>query len=125
MVDVVVYVRGPIGLHMRGVVEVFVVDIHHWALFLLAYAFGTIGDLTGKRKREINSQLCKQYSNDSLNSCYSSIYFQVQVLNLISILIAHINEIIPFASKLVQFFEKVTEQQFLFSLLYIYIFFPL
>ena len=30
-------------------------------------------------------------------------------MNLISILIGHVNEVIPFASKLVQFFEKVTE----------------
>ncbi|KAF3450391.1 hypothetical protein FNV43_RR06471 [Rhamnella rubrinervis] len=35
---------------------------------------------------------------------------KVQVLNLISILIGRINEVIPFASKLVQFFEKFWEE---------------
>ncbi|KAK7395087.1 hypothetical protein VNO78_15629 [Psophocarpus tetragonolobus] len=35
---------------------------------------------------------------------------KVQVLNLISILIGHVSEVIPFASKLVQFFQKVWEQ---------------
>ncbi|XP_047154514.1 importin-11 [Vigna umbellata] len=35
---------------------------------------------------------------------------KVQVLNLISILIGHVNEVIPFANKLVQFFQKVWEE---------------
>lgn len=34
---------------------------------------------------------------------------KVQVLNLISVLIGHVHEIIPFANKLVQFFQKVWE----------------
>ncbi|KAL9315301.1 hypothetical protein ACSQ67_016302 [Phaseolus vulgaris] len=34
----------------------------------------------------------------------------VQVLNLISILIGHVSEVIPFANKLVQFFQKVWEE---------------
>ncbi|KAJ6316059.1 hypothetical protein OIU78_019357 [Salix suchowensis] len=35
---------------------------------------------------------------------------KVQVLNLISVLIGHVHEIIPFANKLVQFFQKVWEE---------------
>ncbi|XP_027928344.1 importin-11 [Vigna unguiculata] len=35
---------------------------------------------------------------------------KVQVLNLISILIGHVSEVIPFANKLVQFFQKVWEE---------------
>ncbi|OUZ99130.1 Importin-beta [Macleaya cordata] len=35
---------------------------------------------------------------------------KVQVLNLISVLIAHVNGIIPFANKLVEFFQKVWEE---------------
>ncbi|GMY25532.1 importin-11 [Fagus crenata] len=35
---------------------------------------------------------------------------KVQVLNLISVLIAHVSEVIPFAEKLVQFFHKVWEE---------------
>ncbi|XP_004492469.1 uncharacterized protein [Cicer arietinum] len=35
---------------------------------------------------------------------------KVQVLNLISILIGHISQVIPFANKLVQFFQKVWEE---------------
>ncbi|OIW01168.1 hypothetical protein TanjilG_10329 [Lupinus angustifolius] len=35
---------------------------------------------------------------------------KVQVLNLISILIGHVTEVIPFANKLVQFFQKVWEE---------------
>ncbi|KAK0583705.1 hypothetical protein LWI29_001757 [Acer saccharum] len=35
---------------------------------------------------------------------------KVQVLNLISILIGHLNEVIPYANKLVQFFQKVWEE---------------
>ncbi|CAK7343864.1 unnamed protein product [Dovyalis caffra] len=34
---------------------------------------------------------------------------KVQVLNLISVLIGHVHEIIPFANKLVQFFQKLWE----------------
>lgn len=39
--------------------------------------------------------------------CMFFIEFQVQVLNLISVLIAHISKVIPFANKLVEFFQKV------------------
>ncbi|KAH1205749.1 Importin-11 [Glycine max] len=35
---------------------------------------------------------------------------KVQILNLISILIGHVSEVIPFANKLVQFFQKVWEE---------------
>ncbi|XP_043815485.1 importin-11 isoform X2 [Manihot esculenta] len=35
---------------------------------------------------------------------------KVQVLNLISVLIAHISKVIPFANKLVEFFQKVWEE---------------
>ncbi|KAL5540225.1 hypothetical protein UlMin_044171 [Ulmus minor] len=35
---------------------------------------------------------------------------KVQVLNLISILIGHVNQVIPFANKLVPFFQKVWEE---------------
>ncbi|TKY65800.1 Importin-11 protein [Spatholobus suberectus] len=35
---------------------------------------------------------------------------KVQVLNLISILIGHVSQVIPFANKLVQFFQKVWEE---------------
>ncbi|KAH9736649.1 Importin N-terminal domain-containing protein [Citrus sinensis] len=35
---------------------------------------------------------------------------KVQVLNLISILIGHVSEVIPYANKLVQFFQKVWEE---------------
>ncbi|KAK2656300.1 hypothetical protein Ddye_009352 [Dipteronia dyeriana] len=35
---------------------------------------------------------------------------KVQVLNLISILIGHLNEVIPYTNKLVQFFQKVWEE---------------
>ncbi|XP_021891017.1 importin-11 [Carica papaya] len=35
---------------------------------------------------------------------------KVQVLNLISVLIGHVSEIIPYADKLVQFFQKVWEE---------------
>ncbi|KAJ0089029.1 hypothetical protein Patl1_31375 [Pistacia atlantica] len=35
---------------------------------------------------------------------------KVQVLNLISILIGHVNEVIPYADKLVHFFQKVWEE---------------
>ncbi|KAH8484872.1 hypothetical protein H0E87_026586 [Populus deltoides] len=35
---------------------------------------------------------------------------KVQVLNLISVLIGHVHEIVPFANKLVQFFQKVWEE---------------
>ncbi|XP_024929738.3 uncharacterized protein LOC107434824 isoform X2 [Ziziphus jujuba] len=35
---------------------------------------------------------------------------KVQVLNLISILIGHVSEVIPFANKLVQFFQKIWEE---------------
>ncbi|KAK7260595.1 hypothetical protein RIF29_26778 [Crotalaria pallida] len=35
---------------------------------------------------------------------------KVQVLNLVSILIGHVSEVIPFANKLVQFFQKVWEE---------------
>ncbi|CAK8541978.1 unnamed protein product [Lathyrus sativus] len=35
---------------------------------------------------------------------------KVQILNLISILIGHVSQVIPFANKLVQFFQKVWEE---------------
>ncbi|XP_065852108.1 uncharacterized protein [Euphorbia lathyris] len=35
---------------------------------------------------------------------------KVQVLNLISVLIGHVSEVIPFANKLVEFFQKVWEE---------------
>ncbi|KAK9290028.1 hypothetical protein L1049_008191 [Liquidambar formosana] len=35
---------------------------------------------------------------------------KVQVLNLISVLIGHVSEVVPFANKLVQFFQKVWEE---------------
>ncbi|KAJ7950007.1 importin-11 [Quillaja saponaria] len=35
---------------------------------------------------------------------------KVQILNLISILIGHVSEVIPFANKLVQFFQKIWEE---------------
>lgn len=42
-----------------------------------------------------------------LNFVFFFIFLQVQVLNLISILIGHVSEVIPYANKLVQFFQKV------------------
>ncbi|KAJ8753768.1 hypothetical protein K2173_000022 [Erythroxylum novogranatense] len=44
---------------------------------------------------------------------------KVQVLNLISVLIGHVGEVIPFTNKLVQFFQKVWEESSSESLLQI------
>lgn len=38
---------------------------------------------------------------------YCCFDFQVQVLNTISVLIAYVGDIIPYANELVQFFQKV------------------
>lgn len=38
---------------------------------------------------------------------YLYIFCQVQVLNLISTLIGHVSEVLPYAQKLVQFFQAV------------------
>ncbi|RDX87333.1 Importin-11, partial [Mucuna pruriens] len=55
---------------------------------------------------------------DLLPICWDSCFklfeevqeFDSKVLNLISILIGHVSEVIPFANKLVQFFQKVWEE---------------
>ncbi|KAJ4704392.1 importin-11-like [Melia azedarach] len=44
---------------------------------------------------------------------------KVQVLNLISVLIGHVSEVLPYANKLVQFFQKVWEESSAESLLQI------
>lgn len=47
----------------------------------------------------------------------SSFSLQVQVLNTISVLITRVPDIIPYANKLLQFFQKVI-LKFIFMLLY-------
>ncbi|KAL5740360.1 hypothetical protein ACOSQ2_029540 [Xanthoceras sorbifolium] len=67
-----------------------------------------------------DANFSEKYFTDLLPICWDSCFklveevqefdSKVQVLNLISILIGHVSEVIPYADKLVQFFQKVWEE---------------
>ncbi|KAG2272544.1 hypothetical protein Bca52824_067099 [Brassica carinata] len=67
-----------------------------------------------------DANFSEQSFRDLLPICWESCFIlveevqefdsKVQVLNLISVLIGHVSEVIPYAQKLIQFFQKVWEE---------------
>ncbi|KAH9673059.1 Importin N-terminal domain-containing protein [Citrus sinensis] len=74
--------------------------IHRKVAIILGQWVSEIKDDT---KRAVYCALIKLLMDKDLS-------VRVQVLNLISILIGHVSEVIPYANKLVQFFQKVWEE---------------
>uniref|UniRef100_M4CAV5 Importin N-terminal domain-containing protein n=1 Tax=Brassica campestris TaxID=3711 RepID=M4CAV5_BRACM len=76
-----------------------------------------------------DANFSEQYFIDLLPICWESCFkmveevqefdSKVQILNLISVLLGHVSEVIPYAQKLVQFFQKVWEESYGESLLQI------
>ncbi|KAI3905235.1 hypothetical protein MKX01_017481 [Papaver californicum] len=64
-------------------------------------------DHLGSVTYRVTDMLDKSVNVVSEAELWASCINQIQILNLISVLIAHVNEINPFANRLVEFFHKI------------------